>query len=139
MAKPVSEQLSDLSVRAKKAEDEAAAAKTKASAQIQQREEQIKADAAKRKANMDQSMSNAQDTVVSSWNGLTTRVQSDVDGIRAKIDYKKYEHDREKSAKAADDAEENAARAINFALDSIDYAETAVLDAMVARDNATAM
>jgi hypothetical protein len=139
MAKPVSEQLGDLSVRAKKAEDEAAAAKTKAAAQIQQREDQIKADAAKRKANMDQSISNAQDTVVSTWDGLTTRVQSDVDGIRAKIDYKKYEHDREKAAKAADDAEENAARAINFALDSIDYAETAVLDAMVARDSASAM
>jgi hypothetical protein len=139
MAKPVSEQLSDLSVRAKKAEDEAAAAKTKASAQIEQREEQIKADAAKRKASMDQSISNAQDTVVSTWNGLTTRVQSDVDGIRANIDYKKYEHDREKAAKAADDAEENAARAIGFALDSIDYAEMAVLDAMVARDAASAM
>jgi hypothetical protein len=139
MAKPVSEQLADLSVRAKKAEDEAAAAKSKAAAQIQQREEQIKADAAKRKASLDQSISNAQDTVVSTWNGLTTRVQSDVDGIRATIDYKKYEHDREKAAKAADDAEENAARAINFAFDSIDYAETAVLDAMVARDSASAM
>jgi hypothetical protein len=137
--KPVSEQLSDLSVRAKKAEEEAAAAKQKAAAQIQQREEQIKADAARRKASLDQSVSAAQDTVVSTWTGLTTKVQSDVDGLRTKIDFKKYEHDRNQAAKAADDAEENAARAINFALDSIDYAETAVLDAMMARETAEAM
>jgi hypothetical protein len=139
MVKPVSEQLSDLSVRAKKAEDDAAAAKSQASAQIQQRQEEIKADAARRKASMDQGISNAQDEVVSTWTGLSTQVQSDVDSLRAKIDFKKYQHDREKAAKAADNAEENANRAINFAFDSIDYAESAVLDAIDARVTADAM
>jgi hypothetical protein len=139
MVKPASEQLADLSARAKKAEDEAAAARQKASADIQRREEQIKADAAKRKASLDQSMSKAQDTVVATWTGLSDKVQSDVDGLRAKINFKKYEHDRDKAAKAADDAEDNAVRAIGFALDSIDYAETAVLDAMMARETADAM
>jgi hypothetical protein len=139
MVKPVSEQLSDLSVRAKKAEDDAAAAKSQASAQIQQRQEEIKVDAARRKASMDQGISNAQDEVVSTWTGLSTQVQSDVDSLRAKIDFKKYQHDREKAAKAADNAEENANRAINFAFDSIDYAESAVLDAIDARVTADAM
>jgi hypothetical protein len=139
MVKPVSEQLSDLSKRAKKAEDEAAAAQQKASADIERREEQIKADAANRKAQLQESASKAQDTVVSTWDGLTTQVQSDVDSLRAKIDFKKYEHDRDKAAQAADDAEDNAVRAINFAFDSIDYAETAVLDAIMARETAEAM
>ena len=139
MVKPVSEQLADLSARAKKAEDEAAAAQKKAQADIQRREAQIKADAAKRKAGLERGASNAQDTVVSTWNGLTSQVQSDVDGLRAKIDFKKYEHDRDKAARAADDAEGNALLAIDFALDSIDYAETAVLDAIMARETAEAM
>ena len=59
--------------------------------------------------------------------------------LRAKIDYKKYQHDRRKAADAADDAEESAARAIEFALDSIDYAEYAVIDAVLARATADAM
>jgi hypothetical protein len=139
MVKPLSEQLADLSKRAKKAEDDAAAAKTQASAQIQQRQEEIKADAARRKASLDQSISNAQDEVVSTWTGLSNQVHSDVDGLRAKIDFKKYQHDKEKAAKAADDSEENAVRAINFAFDSIDYAEVAVLDAIDARVTANAM
>jgi hypothetical protein len=139
MVKPVSEQLSDLSVRAKKAEDDAAAAKNQASAQIQQRQEEIKVDAARRKEDLDRSISNAQDTIVSTWTGLSNEVQSNVDQMRAKIDFKKYQHDHDKAAKAADDAEENAARAINFALDSIDYAEVAVLDAIDARASAEAM
>ena len=41
--------------------------------------------------------------------------------------------------KAADNAEESATYAINYALDSIDYAEMAVLDAISARQTSNAM
>jgi hypothetical protein len=136
VAKPVSEQLSDLSVRAKQAEDSVAAAKTQAAGMAQKRQDEIKAAAAQRKASVSKQVSDAQDSVASAWSGMTTRVQSDVDGIRARIDFRNYQHDREKAGKAADEAEENAARAIDFALDSIDYAETAVLDAVLARETA---
>src|SRR5688572_25708955 len=133
MVKPVSEQLADLSARAKKAEDAVAAAKKEGAAKLQEREGQIKADAARRKASAQQRAAEAKDSVGAAWTGMTTRVQSDVDSLRARIDYKKYQHDRERAAKAADDAEENAVRAIDFALDSIDYAESAALDAVLAR------
>jgi hypothetical protein len=49
---------------------------------------------------------------------------------------RKYEHDRDRAARAADDAEESATRAIDFALFAIDNAETAVLDAAIARETA---
>jgi hypothetical protein len=139
MARPLSEQLADLSVRAKKAEDEVAAAQKKASANIQEREDQIKSDAEQRRARLQQSASGAQDTVVSTWTNLSNQVQSDVDRLRTKMDVKKYEHDRDRAAKAANEAEDNAMRAIYFAIDSIDYAETAVLDALIARETATTM
>jgi hypothetical protein len=139
MVKPLSQQLSELSVRAKKAEDDFAAAQGKASAQLQQTEAEIKAAAQQRKANMDRAVTAGHDTVVSTWDGLTTKMQSDIDGLRTKIDVKKYEHNKEKAAEAATDAEVNATRAINFALDSIDYAEVAVLDAVYAREAANTM
>ena len=56
--------------------------------------------------------------------------------VLARSLFKKYQHDRDKAVKAADEAEENARNAINFALDSIDYAESAVLDAVLARETA---
>jgi hypothetical protein len=139
MVKPVSEQLSDLSVRAKKAEDAAAAAKQEDAAKVQQREDQIKADAARRKASAQQHASAAEDSVASDWAKVSARAQSDVDGIRTKIDVKKHQHDRDKAIKAADDAEEHARRAIDFAIDAIDNAEVAVLDAGLARATADAM
>jgi hypothetical protein len=139
VVKPVSEQLSDLSVRAKKAEDAAAAAKKEGAEKAQQREDEIKAAAAQRKADAQQKAAEAKDSVAAAWTDITTKVESDVDDIRTRIDVKKYEHDRNKAAKKADDAEENAVRAISFALDSIDYAEIAVLDAMAARATADAM
>ena len=43
------------------------------------------------------------------------------------------------ATRVADDAEESAERAIYFALDAIDYAETAVLDATMAREFATSL
>jgi hypothetical protein len=140
MAKPVSEQLADLSARAKQAEDSVAAASAAAKAQatgmIQEREDEMRAAAAQRKASAQQHATAARDSVTSAWTGITSKVQSDVDGIRARIDYKKYQHDRDKAVKAADEAEENAIASINFALDAIDYAESAVLDAVLARETA---
>jgi hypothetical protein len=136
MPKQVSEQLADLSARAKEAEQGVAAAKDRGSSMVQQREDQIKANADRRRQSMSQQASEARDSVAAQWSGLTNKVQSDIDGLRARVDYKMYEHDRERAAKAADDAEVSAERAIYFALDAIDYAETAVLDAALARETA---
>ena len=70
---------------------------------------------------------------------MQDKLHSDVDQIRTKIDARQYQHDKKKALKAADDAEESATYAINYALDSIDYAEMAVLDAISARQSSEAM
>jgi hypothetical protein len=136
VVKPVSEQLAAVSARAKQAEDEVQSAKKKASAEVQKREEKIKADAARRKASLRENAARANENIDSAWSGLQGQVQHDFDNLRAKIDFKKYQHDRDKALRAADDAEESAVRSIDFALDAIDYAETAVLDAVLARETA---
>jgi hypothetical protein len=139
MTKPFSEQLSDLSVSVKNAEDAIAAAQNQAAGMAQEREDEIRAAAAQRRETVDQQVADAKDSVNTAWNGITTHVQSDMDSLRTKIDVKRYEHDRGKAYERAEDAEESAVRAIDFALDSIDYAEVAVLDALTARQSADAM
>jgi hypothetical protein len=134
--KPISEQLTDLSARAKQAEIAGMAARDQAAEKVEQREASIKAAATQRKANARQQGMEVRDNVSSAWSGIQNKVQSDVDDLRAKIDYKKYEHDRTNATKAADDAESSAMLAIDFAFDAIDYAETAVLDAALARETA---
>jgi hypothetical protein len=136
MAKPISEQLADLSARAKEAEETVAATRTQGAASVQKRADEIRAAATQHEEAMRWQASDAQAGVASAWSGLTSRVQSDVDEIRAKVDVKKYEHDRDRAAKAADEADESASLAIDFAFYAVDNAETAVLDAVVARETA---
>ncbi|HEY7467822.1 MAG TPA: hypothetical protein VIB47_14110 [Dehalococcoidia bacterium] len=139
MAKPISEQLTDLSARAKDAEDSFEATKTAGTEMVHKREEEIQVASAKRRERSRQEYLKAQESMASVWSGLSSKLQSDIDGIRAKIDVKKQEHDHEKAARAADQAEENAMFAIDFAYSAVDYAETAALDAVLARERAASV
>jgi hypothetical protein len=136
MAKPLSEQLSDLSTRAKQAEESVATARRQGAAKLQEREDHVKAEAAKRREALRKQASDAKGQVASAWSGITGKVQADVDAIRDDIDFKKYQMDEKMATKAAEEAEESAMRSIDFALYAIDNAETAVLDATLARETA---
>ena len=138
MPKPISEQLADLSVRAKDAEDTYATTKTAGIEKIQKREDEIQAAANRRAEESRQQYLKAQESMASMWSGLSNKVKSDVENVRANIDVKKQEHDRDRAIKRADQAEENAMMAIDFAYGAIDYAETAVLDAVLAREKVAA-
>ncbi len=134
MPKPISEQLADLSVRAKDAEDTYATTKAAGIEKIQKREDEIQAARNRRAEESRQEYLKAQASMGSMWSDLSNKVKSDVESGRAKIDVKKQEHDRDRAIKKADQAEDNAMMAIDFAYNAIDYAETAVLDAVVARE-----
>ena len=132
--KPLSEQLEDLSVRAKKAEDDAAAAQKEAHAAIQARVDKLQADTATRMAT-----ASAKDAAIGRWTTLQQQVKAENDRIRADIDAKKAEHDAARAERKAERAEDNAAAAIAFAYDTVVYAESAVLDAIMARADADAV
>ena len=91
--KPLSEQLADLSARAKKAEDSAAAARTEAREAIQARVDKLQADASTRRAQVDASAASAQDAVAGRWTALQTQVKTGIDGIKGDIDVRKREVD----------------------------------------------
>ena len=134
--KPLSEQLADLSVRAKKAEDDAKAARTEEHAKIQARVEKLHAASAARAAKVDAAAASAKDTAVGQWTKLQKQVKENNERIRADISANKAEHSKERANRKADRAEEYAVVAIAYAYDAIDYAESAVLDAVMTRSDA---
>lgn len=137
--KPLSEQLADLSVRAKKAEDDAAAARKEAHAAIEARVDKLQADTAARAVAVTAAARAAKDTTVGRWKTLQQQVRMENERIKSDIDAKKVEHDATRAQRKAERAEDNAGDAIAFAYDAIDYAESAVLDAIMARADANAM
>ncbi len=139
MPKPISDQLADLSVRAKDAEDSFATTKAAGIEKIQKREDEIQAARNRRAEESRQQYLKAQASMASVWSDLSNKVKSDVENVRAKIDVKKQENDLDRAIKRADQAEENAMMAIDFAYGAIDYAETAAFDAVLAREKVAAL
>lgn len=123
--KPLSEQLADLAARAKRAEDDAAAAQTEARAKVQARIDQLKADAATRTAEMNAQAASKKDAAAQHWAAMQRQIHEQVNSFDADV-----------ATWNAERTEANAAEAIGFALGAIDYAEWAVLDAVAARAEA---
>ncbi len=136
--KPLSEQLADLSKHAKAAEDDAAAAQKEARTAVQARVEKLQADAAARGARLDQATKSAKSDVADRWTAMRSQVRAGIEGIKADLATKKAERDAGRAERTADSAEYDAAVAIAFAYDAIDYADAAVLDAVIARSDADA-
>lgn len=129
MARPLSERLNELAARARRAEEDV----TKASAEG---EEKLRAHLSELTSDVTTRADKVEADVSATWTDLRSRVRSEIDGIKSDIDERRYERDAKHAAKRAEKAEEHAAAAILFALDSIDYAETAVIDALLARQEA---
>ncbi len=135
----LSDQLTKLAARAKEAEDRAAAAKSKARAQLEQ---DVKAarDAAQAQADQLRKTADANKGKISDWwNGVQKSWDEHVATIRQNIDEKRAEHDLNAAQRDADIAEDDAAFAIDYASGAIDEAEYAVLDATLARMDADAL
>jgi hypothetical protein len=136
--KPLSEQLEDLSKRAKKAEEDGAAAQTQARAEVQTRIDQLKVDAATRTAEIKAATASTKTKAAERWAALQGQVQEQVNGFNADMAAIKAEAKADRAVAKAEFAEDNAAGAIDFALTAIDNAEWAVLDAIAARADADA-
>src|SRR5262245_42680759 len=79
MARPLSQELSELSARAKQAEDAVAATRDKDTAMLRKREDDIKAEAERRRQAIHQNVEESRDSVAHSWTNMTNKLQSDFD------------------------------------------------------------
>jgi hypothetical protein len=135
----LSDQLTKLATRAKEAEDHAAAAQSKARAQL---EKDVKAarESAQGQANQLRKTAEANKGKISDWwDGVQQSWNDHVATVRQNIDEKRAEHDLNAASRDADNAEDDAAFAIDYAYGAIEEAEYAVLDATLARMDADAL
>ena len=129
--KPLSEQLANLSVRAKQAEDAATAAQKEAHDKVIARVAQAQASAEQAVQKVDQNIKSASDTASIKWNGLKAKIAADMNDLKSKVAQRKHELSVKRAANYSQLLDEDASFAIDYAIASIEQAKMAVLDAIV--------
>src|SRR6185437_5032067 len=139
MAKPLSEKLSDLSVRAKNAEDSIAAAKKEAHDKIMARREDARAAAQTAVEKVDRDIKSVGDTATAKWSAVQAKITADMDALKAKVSKQKHNLDARVAENRAEELEWEADCAVDYAIASVEQARLAVLDAIVGRVEAQEM
>jgi hypothetical protein len=133
MAKPLSAQLADLSIRVKEAEKAAATAQKEAHDKLVARRAQAQADATTAIQKIDSNINAVSEKLVANWNVLKAKVAADMDAWNAKIAQFKHDQGIKRADNHAERIEWEASFAIDFAVAAVEEAKSAVLDAIVAR------
>ena len=133
MVEPLSKQLSDLSIRAKNAEDAAAAAEKEAHDKIQARVSQARAAATAAAEKVDQAVKSAKDKTSRNWNALQTKIASDIDSLKSAVGKQQRKLDSKLAENDAERLEWDAGVAVDYAIASVEQAKLAVLDAIAGR------
>ena len=133
MTKKLSEQLADLSVRAKSAEQARDSAEMEAHDKVVARKEQAHAAATKAVEKVNQEVKSANDTATRNWAAVKAKIADDMNHLKADITHKKHEHDVQRAESRADRLEWEAGFAIDYAIASVEQAKLAVLDAVDGR------
>lgn len=131
--KPLSEQLADLSIRAKSAEDAMAAAQKEAHDKLVSRREQAHVAAMNAVEKVNQQIKSVEDSSSQRWNAMKAKITADIDALKTRVTIKKHERDVKRAEKHADQLEREAGFAIDYASASIEQAKLAVLDAIDGR------
>jgi hypothetical protein len=131
--KPLSEQLANLSVRAKNTEDAAAAAQKEAHDKVVARVAQAQADAEQAVQKVNQNIKSASDTASAKWNGMKAKINVDMDDLKLKVAQRKHDLTVKRAANYSQLLDEDASCAIDYATASIEQAKVAVLDAIAGR------
>jgi hypothetical protein len=133
MAKPLSKQLADLSVRAKKAEDAVAAAEKEAHDKIEARKEQARTAATTATEKVDQEIKSVRDTASRNWTAVRSKIAADMSTLKANVARAKHDVDVRHTESHAERLEWEAGVAIDYAIAAVEQAKFAVLDAVSGR------
>jgi hypothetical protein len=133
MTKRLSEQLADLSVRAKSAEQALDSAEKEAHDKSVARKEQAHAAATKAVEKVNREVKSANDTATRNWSAVKAKIADDVSHLKANVAHAKHEHDVKRAENKADRLEWEAGFAIDYAIAAVEQARLAVLDAVDGR------
>ena len=134
--KPLSEQLEELAQHAKKVEESAAAAQARNQAELERRHKQLESAIKSTGQKFEAFSAKAEENIRSGWAGIKRQIDQRVEAARKEHEKRGAERDAKRAENQAQDAEENAAYAIALAVYTIDQAESAVVDAALARVHA---
>jgi hypothetical protein len=132
----LSDQMKQLTARAKEAQDHTADAAGKAKADLEQELARSRASADAQSDKLRQTADKRKDELSASWSDFQRSWNAHVEKVHADIDAKREEHDVDAAKRHAIGAEEDADYAIQVALATIEEAEYAVLEAIRARQKA---
>ena len=127
-----SEQIADLSVRVKNAEDAVAAAEKETHDKVTAHRDRAHAAATAVIEKINRDMTTVSKSATGSWNALKTKVAADIDAMKVHAAQRKHEAD----VAIADDRAERQEETAAF---SIELAKLTVLDAIVSRAHAEAV
>ena len=133
MAKRLSEQLRDLSVRAKGVEDAYGAAQQEAREKLMGRREQARTAAIAAIERVNEEVKSIEGTVGKNWNAVQAKIAADMQNLKQKVTQQKQTIEVKIAEKNAEMAEREAEFAIDYAAACLQQANVAVLDAVDAR------
>jgi hypothetical protein len=131
--KPLSEQLAELSVHAKGAENAFADAKKEARDKIEARKAEALSAAKTAVEKVNQQIKSAGESATRDTKALQAKITADVNALKAHVVEAKHGLDVKLAEKQADLLESDAGFAIDYAIASVEQARLAVLDAIDAR------
>jgi hypothetical protein len=139
MVKPLSDQLSDLSARAKNVENAVTAAQKEGHEKVVARTAEARASATAAVDKMKQSIKAARDAGSTKWGAMEAKLGADMEALKTRVSEKKRAIDTKIAERDAENAADDASFAIDYAIASIEQAKLAVFDAISARQDAEAM
>jgi hypothetical protein len=134
----ISEQVDALQQRAAALKSSADQARHETAEQVRARIDQTKADIAANQDAVKAQAGQAAEHAQSQWKSMKADAAAKNQDLRDRIARQRDEHDVKKAEGQAEDAEEDAADALDYALWVVDQAQLAVLDAIDARSWADA-
>lgn len=133
MTKPLSEQLSELSIHVKNTEDAVSAAQKEAHDKILARMDQARTAAMAAVDRVNRDVKAAGDSTTKNWNVLKAKVAADMDALKSAVGQRKHELDVKRAETQAERLEWEAGFAIDYAISSVEQAKLALLDAIAGR------
>lgn len=136
MVMPLSEQLAKMSVQAKKAEDDFAAAKKETHDKMVAGREELRTAATQSVEKLKQDIKSAGSAMSSDLSALQAKVSADGETLKANVKRWKKDLDAKRAENWADELEWEASMAIDYAISSVEQAKLAAIDAVIARQEA---
>jgi hypothetical protein len=133
MTKRLSEQLADLSERAKCTEQAWDEANKEAHDKVTALKDQAHAAATQAVEKVHQDIETGGQSAARNWDAMKAKVAADMSHLKAGMAHAKQEHDARRAENRADRLEWEAELAIDYAIASVEQARLAVLDAVDGR------